>query len=120
MKDFYIDIANGGDIEKVGFDIAFTESDSEWLQNKIWIKFKTFIGELWLNTGKGIQYFEYVLVKNPDLQFIETLFKDVILEEDMIEELLKFEFLEFDSLNHSISFRWEAKMVTGELVGGEV
>lgn len=120
MKDLLIDFENDGDIKKVGFDLPLTNSISQWQQQKIWIKFKTFAGELWLNTDLGIPYFEAVLVKNPDLTFIESLFKNTILEEPYVESLISFEVLNFDSALRKINYSWKAQLTNGETIGGEV
>lgn len=119
-KDLLIDFFGDGDIKRVGFDLPLTASTSQWLQQKLWIKFKTFLGELWLNIEKGIPYHEAVLIKNPDLTFISTIFKEQILEEPLVDSLLSFNITNFDSLSRQINFSWKASMTTGEIIGGDV
>lgn len=119
-KDLVVNIAGDGDISKVGFDFALTQTNADYIQQKLWIKFKTFLGELWLNIEQGIPYHEAVLVKDPDLQFINTVFKDTILEEPLIDSLLSFDITQFDTVNRRITFSWKALLTTGEIVEGEV
>ena len=120
MRDLIIDIKGNGDLVKEMYDLKLTETDGEFLEQKLWIKFKTFLGELWLNIEKGIPYFEAILVKNPDLVFIATIFKEQIQEEPLIDEILNFDIIEFDSVHRKITFSWKAKMLSGEIIGGEV
>ena len=117
-KDLVINIAGDGDLVVETFDLQLTTSDAQYLEQKLWIKFKTYAKELWLNTTKGIPYEESVLVKSPDLVYISTLFKQQILEEPLIDFLISFNITAFDSLTRNISFSWKAQMISGIVIGG--
>lgn len=46
------------------------------MKMRIWL----FEGELFYNTTKGVPYFRHILVKQPNIRIIESIFSDVILE----------------------------------------
>ncbi len=49
------------------------------------VRMWTFLGEWFLDQRVGVPYFENVLVKNPDLTLIESVFREVALSTSGIE-----------------------------------
>ena len=67
----------------------------EALLQKLSIKLKLVLGEWFIDVGYGVDYVNYIWVKNPDLTIVESLLKSAILEEEGVKELVTF------SLSHS-------------------
>jgi hypothetical protein len=65
-------------------------SDIDALAQHLRVRLWFFFSEWFLDTSVGIRYFEDVLLKNPDIPRIETLFKKEILETPGVNRLLEF------------------------------
>lgn len=71
---------NVGDIRLVNGDSVFITDLGEAVAQHLRQRFNFFKGTWFLNLNEGIPYFEQVLVKNPDLSSIRSLFRRVIQE----------------------------------------
>lgn len=72
-KDLALDLAT--------WDLALPPrlvTGSEMIAQRIAIRFKFWFGEWFLDTREGVPYIEQVLVANPDLALIRSLFRRVI------------------------------------------
>lgn len=90
MKDFILQ-DNSYAFKLTGFDFKFTSSNLEYIAQKLRIKLKTFLGEYFLNVEIGLPFFEQIFVKSPNIDLIGDLFKQQILEEEEVDELVSFE-----------------------------
>ena len=64
-------------------DIAFTDSVAQ----KIRIRLLWFLGEWRWNTDEGLPYFDDILIKNPDTDYIESLVRKKIFEVTEVTEV---------------------------------
>ncbi len=69
-------------------------------------------GEWFLDSTKGLPYFQQVLVKAPDLNAIQGIFADAILAVNGILELLTFEF-DFDAPSRLLTITFSARTTDG-------
>ena len=69
-------------------------------------------GEWFLDSTKGIPYFQQVLVKSPDLGAIQGLFMSAILAVNGVLELLSFEF-NFDAPTRALTITFAARTTDG-------
>jgi len=82
-------------------------------------KFKMFYKEWFLDTSKGIPYFEEVLVKGPNPFRIDAIFKDVIIKTNGVIELLEYE-LDFIPNDRRLKLYFLAKSTSGTITFNEV
>ncbi len=75
---------------------------------RITTRLNRYVGEWFLDTSKGIDYFGIVFIHSPDLIVIEALFKNEILQEEGIVEIVSFE-LDFDRALRKLSVTFSAR-----------
>ena len=51
---------------------------ADYARQKIGQRLRFFLGEWFLDTSLGVPWFESILVKNPDLRFVQGILEDVI------------------------------------------
>lgn len=78
-----------------------------------------FFAEWFLDTSKGLPWFERILVKNPDVGEVDALFKNKILASPGVIELLSFS-LDLDVATRSLTLAFSARTVDGILNFDEV
>lgn len=83
------------DIEYINGRTRITEQD-EAIQHKIGQELKFFFAEWFLNQNRGIPYFQRIYVKNPDPEFLDATFKNVILSVDGVVRITRWN-LQIDS-----------------------
>lgn len=97
MKDIKLD-KDAHDLLITNYDLSLVDGIDRVVQNlKIVIWF--FFIEWYLDTSKGVRFYEDVLIKNPNLPNIEVLLKDKILQVADVEEILEF------NINYSAALR---------------
>ena len=101
-------------------DINIVEGDLQIINEidalvqKIIIKLKFFFAEWYLDTTKGIKYYESILVKNPDINLIENIFKAAIIEEDEITRIVEFK-TDYDVVNRLLTVDFIVDSIYGEV-----
>lgn len=73
---------------------------------------KFLYGEWFLDTTKGIPYFQSILVKGPDLNAIQAIFINAILSVNGVLELQDFRF-GFDAPTRALSISFQARTTDG-------
>ena len=77
-----IELRNGDLFISQSGDINLTDS----IKQKIQVKILWILGEWKWNKEEGIDYFDYVLTKNPDIEMIEGIIREKIFEiEDVVD-----------------------------------
>jgi len=74
-----------------GYDLTLTTTESESLAQRLIIKLRTFRGEWFLNVDEGISYYESILGKNRAKETIDLIFKNAILSEPEVVNIISFE-----------------------------
>lgn len=92
-----------GDLAFKGTDIVLANS----VRQKIKIRLKWFFQEWRWDDEAGVPYFEYLFVKNPDIDQIKELVEEQIFNVDEITEVNDVS-IEIDSLKRSAVIRYEA------------
>jgi hypothetical protein len=69
-----------GDLKLTDGQVTLTPDLKTAVAQHIAIRLRTFFGEWFLDADEGVPYFELILVKNPDLGRINSIFRSVILE----------------------------------------
>lgn len=129
--DIYTDlITNDWIVENS--DLKFTSDKSEFVAQKMTENLLFILGEWFLDRNQGLPYFGEldengnriretgILIKNPDLNYIITLYKDTVNNIDEIEEILEFD-LVLNSSTRTLTIDYivaigENEQVTGTIV----
>lgn len=104
-------------IDEAG-DLALENGNFVWLRGIDWVRqrlmtrFKFFQGEWFLDERLGVPYFRSVLVKNPDLGVVRSIFRRIILTTPGVISITHFEVRYNDSERH-LEFEFTARATTG-------
>ena len=112
MKDLELDF-DGKDLVTKNGDIKIIQKDDAIRQN-ISQRLQMFIGEWFLDTSKGVPYYQYILMKNPDMDLVSASLKDAILKTPGVLELIDFDF-DFLNSNRTLSVTLTARTTAGEV-----
>lgn len=91
-------------------DLYFNEADiviANSVRQKIKIRLKWFFQEWRWDDEAGMQYFEYLFIKNPDLYQVKELVEEQIFNVDEVTEVNNVS-IEIDSLNRRATIHYEA------------
>lgn len=72
------------------------------------------LGEWFENTREGVPYFEYILVKAPDIPRVTSIFRSTILGVLGVGELEKLE-VSYDPATRALNITWQAGEDEGEI-----
>jgi len=89
-----------------------TLTGPEYAAQKIRQRLRLFLGEWFLDTTKGVPWFQSVLVKNPSLELIKSLFRNEILQVPGIISVKQTEAL-FDPAARTLALAYVAVYQTG-------
>lgn len=84
-KDFALDLATG-DLE---IPLRLVDG-ADAIAQRLLVRMSFFKGEWFLDTRLGIPYLENVFVRNPDLPFIEAMFRKVIKTTPGVDKVLSY------------------------------
>jgi hypothetical protein len=88
--------------------------EREWLLQSVKIKFLFFLGEWFLDTTAGLDHFGLVLVKDPDLNLIDNMFKIALIEYDEIIEILDYS-SSLDTVTRELTVSFSCSTTYGEI-----
>jgi len=106
-------------LDTVTHDILIEDSDFQivskgsWLIQSVKIKMLFFLGEWFLDTTYGLDHYGLVLIKGPDLNLIDNMFKIALLEYEEIIEIL--EYSSSISKDRKLTVDFRVSTVFGEL-----
>jgi hypothetical protein len=89
MADLKLDPLTG-DLDLTGDALSIVDGDDALTQH-LAIRLRFFLGEWALDTRVGFPYFDQVLVKNPDLVTIRSLYREAILETPGVQSITRFD-----------------------------
>lgn len=116
MPDLKLDPATGDLYLAASGDLALTDDASgETTQQLIRVALKSILGEWFLDTRRGIDYFGLVWLKNPNLAAIQATFKDAILGVPGVAAITSYNQI-FDRQARSLSVTGTVQTATGAVV----
>ena len=102
------------DLKIVNGDLSLADGDAA-IRQRLLLSLQLFLGEWFLDTTKGVPYYQFILVKNPNLDLVEATIKNVILSCPGIVELTDFEFGYNNGLR-TLSVNFDAKSTNGTII----
>lgn len=112
MSDFAMDTATG-DVDLSRDDLYFVTGADAVAQHLL-IRLRTYKGEWFLDQRVGIPYYSQILVKNPNLAAIQSVYRRAIESTPGVDALTSIS-LEFDTANRQLTLRFTA-VLEGETV----
>lgn len=107
-------------LDETTHDLKITKGDLslnsgiQYVIQLLKIRLQFFAGEWFLDTTKGLPFFEEILIKNPDVPSIESLLKASIIETDGVLELIEFSSV-FSASNRSLSVEFKVTSIYGDI-----
>ncbi len=99
----------------VNGNFSFTKG-IDAIRQGIEIRLQFFLGEWFLDTSKGMPYYQRVLVKNPSIPGVRALFREHILKAPGVRSVTSLE-LTFNKSARRLSVDWTADTDAGEITG---
>lgn len=110
-----IQLNNQHDIALVGNDFVLTETIPMTLAQRLKIRLLTFLGEWYLDVTEGIPYYESILGKNRAKETVDNIFKNAILDDEDVLNIVEFE--SNISKDRQYNLRFSVKSVSGSETG---
>lgn len=109
MKQMKLD--ENWDLPLTNYNFPFV-TGLDALVQKIKSRLLTFYGEWFLNVTVGIQYMDYVFIKNPSIQVIEAIFADCIRNTTGVTKLVSMSSV-FDRAERKLTTTFTVETVYG-------
>jgi hypothetical protein len=100
-----------GDLDLTGHRLNLTTGE-EAIEQNLRIRLRFFLEEWFLDTRLGIPYFREVLIKNPNMLLVQSIFRNAILTTTGISTVNTLT-SELDKSTRSLSLYFTATMDTG-------
>ena len=99
-----LQMTNKGDLAILNYDIATTDS----IKQAILIKLRWFFSEWIYNTNLGIEWFEKILIKNPNKLLVRRMIEDAVLSVDGVTDVSDTKLTIFNETRKArISFKYK-------------
>jgi len=99
--------------------VRMTESLIEEVAQRLDTQLKFFLGEWFLDTTLGVPYYRDVLVRNPDMAVVRSIFQDLVSADPGVEQLSSLE-VSLDSTTRVLTVTFSAVLVSNELLTSTV
>lgn len=107
-----IALGTDGDILVTNNALTLNSGDAA-IRQHLNIRLQFFKGEWLLDLRLGVPYYEYVLVKDPDLSLVRNIFRKAILDTPGIASLESFD-LSYDRPSRVLSLAFTARKTEGD------
>lgn len=111
MSDIKLDASNN-DIDLSNNQLELVD-ETDAIAQHLLVRLRFFKGEYFLDQRLGVPYYQSILVKNPRLVVVRSIFREVILETPGVLELLRFD-LDFDTTTRTLSTDFSVRVTTQE------
>ena len=107
MVDIKLDpVTHDIDLSSGGFELV---DGVDAIRQHVAIRLQFFQGEYFLDESRGVPYFTDILVKNPDLVLIRSIFRQVILETPGVISITDYQ-LDLDAALRELSVSFFAQV----------
>lgn len=86
--------------------------NAERVAQQIKVQLLTWRGEWFLDTTHGVPYLDYILVKNPSIELIRSIFREQIMSVDDVSDVVNIE-IEYDVKTRIMTVAYEASTSYG-------
>lgn len=86
--------------------------NAERVAQQIKIQLLTWLGEWFLDTTHGVPYLDYILVKNPNLELIASIFREQIMKVDDVDFVNSLE-IDYNERERTMMVQYEASTSYG-------
>lgn len=112
MSDLYIDPTSRDLVISDTGAVRLTAGVPEAAAQRIAVSLLMFTGEYFLDLTAGVPYYESVLVHNPDLDLIRTLFRRIVSQDAYVVDVTKCE-VSLDTQSRTLSVEINARLREG-------
>jgi hypothetical protein len=109
-----LELDTAGDLLVTNNALTIVEGDAA-IRQHLSTRLQFFKGEWPMDQRLGVPYYEYVLVKNPDLSLVRSIFRKAILDTPGIDTLEEFT-LSYDNPSRVLGLSFTAKKTDGDLL----
>lgn len=113
-----LSLGDDGDLDMVAGQLVLTRG-VEAIRQSADFRLSFFKGQWFLNPNLGIDYFGSILVKNPDLGAVTSIYRDELLAVPGIASVGSFT-LSLDAQTRILTGPWAARADTGQLVASTI
>lgn len=113
MANLLLTLAGDLDFSSGGLQIV---EGADEIAQKLFTRLQFFLGEWFLDRRQGIPYYEKILIKNPDLVIIQSIFREAILETPGVTSLLDVIQTDLESATRKLSVRFAAQLDSGGIL----
>lgn len=113
-RDLSFDMTTGR-FRLVNGNLSFTQGAAA-IKQGIEIRLQFFLGEWFLDTTKGMAYYQQVFVKNPSIPGVRSLFRDQILAAPGVRSVTSLD-LTLNKTTRRMRLDWTADTDAGEITG---
>lgn len=86
--------------------------NAERVAQQIKIQLLTWAGEWFLDTRHGVPYLDYILVKNPNIELISSIFREQIMSVDDVDSVNSLE-INYNAQTRTMEVEYEASTTYG-------
>ena len=86
--------------------------NAERVAQQIKIQLLTWAGEWFLDTRHGVPYLDYILVKNPNMELINSIFREQIMSVDDVDSVNSLE-INYNAQTRTMVVEYEASTTYG-------
>lgn len=86
--------------------------NAERVAQQIKVQLLTWRGEWFLDTTHGVPYLDYILVKNPSIELIRSIFREQIMSVDDVSDVVDIE-IDYDVKTRIMTVAYEASTSYG-------
>lgn len=109
-------------LDQLTNDLVVEDSDlqlvqlDEAIRQSLFQRLRLFFGEWFLDTSKGVPYYQNIFVKNPNLDVVQATLLNTIQGTPGIEEILNFEYTAYDPATRELGIAFQAKSTNGTII----
>jgi hypothetical protein len=113
MIDLLLDYTTK-DMQLINLDFALSPNIVDYVGQKLRILLSTVLGEWYLDITAGLPYFEEILVKNPNMSYVDSLVKAAILSVPEVSAIVQYTSLY--ETNRELQIDFTVETTTGSTV----
>ena len=103
-----------GDLDLTGHRLNLIEGTAA-IEQQVRLRCRFFLAEWWLDERLGVPYFRDILIKNPNIELVDSLFRNAVRTTPGISAVNKME-VSIDAATRTLSVSFTATMDTGEVL----